>query len=72
MKTRDEKQGNPPLMSASTKALNVFLGYLPRQSVEVDRRKPVERQAMTRPTLVNTKPDKDDFFFLKNLLSFWV
>ena len=63
MKTRDQAQGNLPLMSASTKALNVFLGYLPRQSVEVDRKEPVERQAMMCPTSVNMKPDKDDFVF---------
>ena len=63
MKTRDQTQGNLPLMSASTKALNVFMGYLPRQSVEVDKKKPVERQAMTCPTLVDTKSDKNDFVF---------
>ncbi len=63
MKTSDKTQGNLPLMFASTKALNVFLGCLPRQSVEVDRKKPVERQAMMCPTSVDTKPDKNDFVF---------
>ena len=63
MKTRDQTQGNLPLMSASTKALNMFLGYLPRQSVEVDRKKLVERYAMTCPTSVDMKLEKNDFVF---------
>ena len=63
MRTPDQTQGNLPLMSTSTKALNVFLGYLSRQSVEVDRKKPIERQAMTCPTSIDTKWDKNDFVF---------
>ena len=63
MRTPDQTQGNVPLMSASTKALNVFLGYLPRQSVEVDRKKPIERQLMMCPTSIDTKWDKNDFVF---------
>ena len=63
MKTRDQAQGNLPLMSTSTKALNVFLGYLPRQGVEVDRKKPVEGQEIACPTSIDTKLDKNDFVF---------
>ena len=63
MKTPDQTQGNLTLMSTSTKPLNVFLGYLPRQSVEVDRKKPVERQAIMCPTSIDMKRDKNDFVF---------
>ena len=63
MRTPNQSQGDLPLMYASTKALNMFLGFLPRQSVEVDRKEPVEKQAMTCPTSIDTKPDKDDFVF---------
>lgn len=43
MRTPDQTQGNLPRISVSTKAMNVFLGYLPGYSVEVNRKKPVER-----------------------------
>ena len=63
MKIPDQTQGNLTLMSTSTKPLNVFLGYLPRQSVEVDRKKPVKGQEITYPTSIDPKLDKNDFVF---------
>ena len=63
MRTPDQTQGDLPLMSASTKALNVLLCCLPRQSVEVDKKKPVEMQAIMCPTSVDMKWDKNNFVF---------
>ena len=63
MRTPDQTQGDMPLMSASTQALNVFLGCLPRQSVEVDKKIPVERQEIMCPTSIDTKWDKNYLFF---------
>ena len=67
MRTPDQTQGNMPLMSVGTKALNVFLGCLPRQSVEVDRKIHVERQAIMCPTSIDMKQDKNDLFFEESL-----
>ena len=67
MRTPDQTQGDLPLMYASTKALIVFLSFLPRQSVEVDRKILIESQVIMCPTSINTKRDNNDLFLEESL-----